>query len=89
MKIRAPWMNTVFYITYKTEINTNSKINTTHEHLLTEIASKSSKQDRRFLFYSKMAHKGPTIHTKITHEDRRDENATLNDVIIGKNYVKQ
>ena len=23
MKIRAPWMNTVFYITYKTEINTN------------------------------------------------------------------
>ena len=42
MKIRAPWMNTVFYIkTYKTEINTNSKINTTHEHSLTEIASQS------------------------------------------------
>ena len=47
MKIRAPWMNTVFYITYKTEINTNSKINTTHEHLLTKIASQSPKQDQR------------------------------------------
>ena len=48
MKIRAPWMNTVFYIkTYKTEINTNSKINSAHEHLLTEIASQSPKQDRR------------------------------------------
>ena len=34
IKIRAPWMNTVFYIkTYKTKINTNSKINTTCEHL--------------------------------------------------------
>ena len=47
MKIRASWINTVFYITYKTEINTNSKINATHEHSLTEIASQSSKQDRR------------------------------------------
>ena len=48
MKIRAPWMNTVFHIkTYKTKINTNSKINTTHEHLLTEIASEFPKQDRR------------------------------------------
>ena len=83
-------MNTVFYITYKTEINTNSKINTTHEHLLTEIASQSPKQDRRLrLFDLKMAHEGPIIHAKITHEERRDEKATLNDVIIGKNYVMQ
>ena len=36
-----------------------------------------------------MAHEGPTIRIKITHEERRDEKATLNDVIIGKNYVKQ
>ena len=46
MKICAPWMNTVFYIKiYKTEINKNSKINPTHEHLLTEIASQFPKQD--------------------------------------------
>ena len=44
MKIRASSMNAVFYIkTYKTEINTNSKINPTHEHLLIEIASQSPK----------------------------------------------
>ena len=44
MKIRAPWMNTVFYIkTYKTEINTNSKIKPKHEHLLIEIALQSPK----------------------------------------------
>ena len=30
---------------YKTEINTNSKINTTHEHLLTEIRFTISKQE--------------------------------------------
>ena len=35
-----------------------------------------------------MAQEGPTIHTKITHEERRDEKGTLNDVIIGNNYVK-
>ena len=36
-----------------------------------------------------MAYEGPTIHTKITHGERRDGKATLNDVIIGKNYVMQ
>ena len=34
-----------------------------------------------------MAHEGPIIYTKITRGERRDEKATLNDVIIGKNYV--
>ena len=83
-------MNTVFYIkTYKTEINTNSKINSTHEHLLTEIRFTVSQTRLTFAFGLKMAHEGPTIHTKITHRERRDEKATLNDVIIGKNYVMQ
>ena len=37
----------------------------------------------------KMAHEGPTIYTKITRGERRDEKATLNDIIIGENYVMQ
>ena len=42
-----------------------------------------------FAFDLKMAHEGPIIYTKITRGERRDKKATLNDVIIGKNYVMQ
>ena len=84
-------MNTVFYIkTYKTEINTNSKINITHEHLLTEISSQSPKTRSTFAFVDlENGQRGSTIHTKRSHGERRDEKATLNDVIIDKNYVMQ
>ena len=40
-----------------------------------------------FAFDLKMAHEGPTIYTKITRAERRGGKATLNDVIIGTNYV--
>ena len=42
-----------------------------------------------FAFDLKMAHEGPIIYTKITRGEKRDEKATVNDVIIGKNYVMQ
>ena len=82
-------MDTVFSIkNYKAEISTNLKINTTHEHLLTEIRFTISKK-MMILFDLKMAHEGPTIYIEISRRERRGEKTTLNNDLIGNNYVMQ